>query len=434
MTRRIRANEIQELIRRLGSSRQVEIDSAKARLSVIGARAVEGLIDALGSDDNQVRGHAIQLLALIKDPRGRGPLATLLRDESPTIREMAAHGLARFPSAETVASLQRFLTTESRGGTRIAAVQALVELYNAGQDDALRDILRLILDPDEKANLRLTACAVLPRLKASERRGILKRLEKDRSRKVASLAERLQHGIGVEEHREPSLNDLLSNLAAPDYPTWNEALHQLSRQGIDAIQPIIEEMRRRANDPEFCTRVGMALKALGPRRGRPVAEALEWVDEPLPLQTLVEVIGSLNVNALTYRLKNLLERTSPGSERDGNGPDQLQRVRAKAHLELARIGSRVAILELRDDLRRKGYRVDLELLAALELIGQKDELLDLIRIYGREDAYIRQRIASAVRTIMKREKIRRNNALISGLSPAHRKNLDTILGRKNLQA
>ena len=182
------------------------------------------------------------------------------------------------------------------------------------------------------------------------------------------------------ESSEPSLNDLLSNLAAPDYPTWNEALHQLSRQGIDAIQPIIEEMRRRANDPEFCTRVGMALKALGPRRGRPVAEALEWVDEPLPLQTLVEVIGSLNVNALTYRLKNLLERTSPGSERDGNGPDQLQRVRAKAHLELARIGSRVAILELRDDLRRKGYRVDLELLAALELIGQKDELLDLIRI------------------------------------------------------
>jgi len=254
----------------------------------------------------------------------------------------------------------------------------------------------------------------------------------DRSRKVATLAERLQNGGGMDERREPNLDDLLGDLGCPDYETWNEALYQLSRRSMDSINPMIEEMRRRADDPEFCTRIGMALKAMGPRRGRPVAEALDWVDEPLPLQTLVEVIGSLSVNALTYRLKDFLERRSPGS--DGKGPDLLQRARAKAHLELARIGSRVAIRELRDELRSKGYRVELELLAALELIGQKDELLDLIRIYGHEDAYIRQRIASAVRTIMKREKIRRNNALIRGLSPAHRKNLDTILGRKYLQA
>ncbi len=432
MTRRKRANEIQELIHRLGSSRQVEIDSAKARLSVIGARAVEGLIDALCRDDNQVRGHAIQLLALIKDPRGRGPLTTLLRDESVAIRERAAHGLARFPSAETVASLHRFLRSESGMEVRIAAVQALIELYGAGQDDALRDVLGILLDPDEKAKLRLAACAILPRLKTAERRGILKRLIRDRSMKVAALAARLQNDEGLDERREPTLDDLLGDLASPDYPTWNEALHQLSQRSIDSIHPMIEEMRRRADDPEFCTRVGMALKALGPRRGRPVAEALEWMDEALPLQTLVEVIGSLNVNALTYRLKEFLERSSPPS--DGAGPDPLQRARAKAHLELARIGSRVAIRELRDELRRKGYRVELELLAALELIGQKDELLDLIRIYGQEDAYVRQRIASAVRSIMKREKIRRSNALIRGLSPAHRKNLDTILGRKNLQA
>ena len=432
MTRRKRANEIQELIQRLGSPRQVEVDSSKARLSVIGARAVERLIESLGGDDNQIRGHAIQLLALIKDPRGRGPLATLLRDESLAIREKAAHGLARFPTAETVASLQRFLRSESDVVVRIAAVQALIELYDAGQDDALRDVLGLVLDSDEQARLRLAACAILPRLKTAERRRILKRLMQDRSRKVAALAERLQNGGNVDERREPTLDDLLSDLAAPNYETWNEALHQLSRRSIDSINPMIEAMRRRPADPEFCTRIGMALKALGPRRGRPVAEALEWVVEPLPLQTLVEVIGALNVNALTYRLKDFLEMSSP--EADGDGPDHLQRARAKAHLELARIGSRVAIRELRDDLRRKGYRIEPELLAALELIGQKDELLDLIRIYGREDAYIRQRIATAVRTIMKREKIRQSNALIRGLSPAHRKNLDTILGRKNLQA
>ena len=144
------------------------------------------------------------------------------------------------------------------------------------------------------------------------------------------------------------------------------------------------------DEAEYCTRVGMVLRALGPRRGRPIGEALGWVEEPLPLLTLVEVIGSLKVNALTYRLKDLLERDIL-KHGQAPRPGLFHRVRAKAHLELARIGSRVAIQELRDDLRRKDHRVEPEILVALEMIGQKDELLDLIRLYGREDTFIRQR-------------------------------------------
>ncbi len=442
MTRRKRSNEIQELISRLASSKQVEIDSSKARLSVLGARVVEGLIDALGSDDNRLRGHAIQLLALIRDPRGRGPLTTLLRDESLRIREKAAHGLARFPSVETVNSLRRLLRTEERTEVRLASVQALIELYEAGQEEALGEILDLLLDVEEPEEVRLAACALLPRLKASMRKGILAKLERDPAKKLARFARSLQNGSLQGKMNEPPLEALLESLASPDYGEWNEALYRLSRKGIAAVRPLIEEMCRRSEDPEYCTRVGMVLKALGPRRGRPIGDALEWVEQPLPLLTLVEAIGALKVNALTYRLKDLLERDILNTgERKGGGPggdasrnELIHRVRAKAHLELARIGSRVAIQDLREDLRRKDHRVEPEILVALEMIGQKDELLDLIRIYGREDAFIRQRIATAVQKIMRREKIRRSHAVLQALTPAHRKSLETILGRKQIRA
>jgi HEAT repeat protein len=433
MTRRKRANEIQELIGRLGSPKQVEIDSASARLSVLGARAVEGLIDALGSDDNRLRGHAIQLLAMIGDPRGRGPLTTLLRDEALQIREKAAHGLGRFPSLETVTSLRRLLRNETRTEVRLAAVQALIELYEAGQEEALREILEILFNLDEPAEIRLAACSILSRLRASVRKGILAKLEKDAVKKVSSFARRLQNGDSETVRDEPCMEDLLADLANSDYSTWNEALYRLSRKGIVAVNPLIEEMSRRSDNPEYCTRVGMVLRALGPRRGRPIGEALGWVEEPLPLLTLVEVIGSLKVNALTYRLKDLLERDIL-KHGQAPRPGLFHRVRAKAHLELARIGSRVAIQELRDDLRRKDHRVEPEILVALEMIGQKDELLDLIRIYGREDTFIRQRIATAVQKIMRREKIRPSHAIIQGLSATHRKSLETILGRKQIRA
>ena len=49
MTVRPRATEIPELVKRLGSHRQVKVDAARARLSIIGARAVEALIESLDS-------------------------------------------------------------------------------------------------------------------------------------------------------------------------------------------------------------------------------------------------------------------------------------------------------------------------------------------------------------------------------------------------
>lgn len=424
-----RANEISELIRRLGNRKQVLVDSAKARLSVIGARATEALIEALEGDNDRIRGHAMQLLALIRDPRGRGPIAAMLLDNDPGMRVTAAQCLARFPCRDSVIALENVLRRDRHTDVRIAAVHGLLEMYDAGREEALRQILALLFDEKQEPALRIAAFALLPRLKGKERRCVLKRLQEDPTPKVSALAAR--EWEGTSDNSAPKIPDLVLDLASREYDLWDDAVRGLTSHGASAIDPLVEEMCRRSNDPEFCTRAGMVLKGLGPRRCRTLADALERVDDPLPLLVLVEVIGSLGVRSLIYRFKDLIERLSydqthgPGN----NHFESMQRVLAKAHLELAKIGSRVAIRELRQVLGDPARRLDLEILAAVELIGKKDEISDLLRAYRREDGFMSERISAVVRSIMRRERIRRNSVALRSLSKEQRVSLESILSK-----
>jgi HEAT repeat protein len=179
----------------------------------------------------------------------------------------------------------------------------------------------------------------------------------------------------------------------------------------------------------------MALKALGPRRVRGLADALDVVDEPIPLQILVEVAGTIGEKPLIYRLKGVIERVAPRPDSAGTSRfDTMQRVRAKAHYELARIGSRVAIQDLQSILADAERRIPLEAFAAVEQIGKKDEIPLLLRAYLREDPFTRRRIAVVVCAILKRERIRRNGVALRSLPAELRRALDSILARSARRA
>lgn len=424
MTLRPRATEIPELVRRLGSRRPTEVDAARERLSVIGSRSVDSLVEALDEDNRRIRENAMPLLALIQDPRGREPLTAMLLDRDPRMREVAARSLARFPSRESISSLERLLAKERVHEVRVAAVHGLIELYEAGQESALRRVIALLLDRSEEPRLRIASLTLLRLLRPAVRRGLLRTLREDPDQAIARKAAEIEEDDESQSaSSRAAIERQLRALAAGDYSVWNEAVHRLVATGAAAVGPLVDQMCRRSHDPEYCARAGMVFKGLGPRRARGLAEFLDRVDDPLPLQVLVEVAGALGEKSLIYRLKDVIERVRPS----GGGFDPMQRVRAKAHLELARIGSRVAIQDLREMLSDARRSVDLEILASLTLIGKKDEILDLLRAYQREDRFMRERIARVVRAIMKRERIRRNSAMFHALGADLHRTLETIL-------
>jgi len=420
---RFRANEIEALVLQLGSRSRSRVDTARARLSVLGPRAVEQLVECLEGSDTRVRARAMPLLALIRDSRAREPLIAMLLDRSPRLRRIAATCLGRFPAADSTAALLRLLDRERREDVRLAAVGSLVEHYAAGQERVLPRLLVLLADAEQPSTLRLAAFGVLRLLRPAHRRSLLERLRCDPDSRVRERAETLGGDReALPDAGEARIAALLSDLADDDYAVWNGAVLELGSCGNAIVEPLVAEMRRLAHDPEFCTRAGMALKALGRRNARALLGALETVEEAAPLLVLVEVAGALGDKATIYRLRELVERLAGRAEEPA-----VRRVRARAHLELARIGSRVAIHDLREALAQPGRRVELEMLAAVELIGKREEIGPLLLAWAGEDAFMRERIAGAVRAIMRRERIRRNDRRLAALPAEQRRALDGIV-------
>lgn len=422
---RSRANELSELVLRLGSRNRAAVDAARARLAIIGPRAVDILIDALEGGEARLRARVMPLLALIQDGRARGPLLAMLLDRSSRLREIAARSLGRFSSDECVAALSRAFSRERSERVRIAIVQSLIDQYDAGQDQALCHVLEVMHDRRLPRAVRIAALSLLPKLRPGARRSIVQQLAQDADAGFRESLTEKEKVAAVEAEPQQRIRATLDELGAADYAVWNRAVECLASIGVAVVEPLAQQMQSRSHDPDYCKRAGMAFRAMGPRRARAIADAMERVSESLPLQVMIETIGTLGERAQIYRLKELLDRLA-ARERAADW-DPLQRARAMAHLELARIGSRVAIADLRDALADRDRRIELELLSAVELVGNREEIPVLLAAFAREDDLTRERVREAVLKILKRERIRRNHTMFRDLGREQRRALMEIL-------
>ena len=100
-----RSARIQDLLSRLSSASGSERDSAIARLTLLGARAVEPLVAALKEGEKWLRQGAAWALGKIGDPRAVGPLMTALSDPKADVRKNAAWALGQFAGDEVIAAL-----------------------------------------------------------------------------------------------------------------------------------------------------------------------------------------------------------------------------------------------------------------------------------------------------------------------------------------
>jgi hypothetical protein len=89
---------------------------------------------------------------------------------------------------------------------RIAAAQALLEQYAAGQERAIGQVLALLVDAAEEPRVRLAEFALLPMLRASARKGLVKRLAQDPAPAP---------GPGAEEAAPKLSADQIDSLVAP---------------------------------------------------------------------------------------------------------------------------------------------------------------------------------------------------------------------------
>ena len=419
---------------RLASEDQAQADEAKEALIAAGDDALPVLVEALDDEDEGLRIRALSLLALLGSPRTAAPVAALLHDSSPRVRQRAAGALARIPSARSVPALRKLLARDRNARVRTVAVRSLIRLVQTGRDEALSVLMHVMSDPEEISRVRRAALAVMPwvlvsddRQAAQPARAMLQRLAGDADPSLAARARKMLEQPPQSRLEPWVVARLLEDLGSRRLGVWQRAVAILGRGGAQIVEPLLDTMFQRAEDEAYARRGALVLKGLSARQLVRAAPYFDRLDAPIPLRSLIDLAGETGARPLLLAVANLIETVAnqPDGEHDARALDE---VRQRAHLSLARAGSRLAI----DDLRRllDGGTASLTppAIEAAARVGARSELIPLFHAYRRSRGVKRLAIRDAVWEICRREKIRRNDRCMGQLEEADRRAAREILG------
>jgi hypothetical protein len=315
---------------------------------------IRRLIDALGADEEVARESAVARLAVI-GPRAVEHLLQEFRAASPRLRAGMLRALEATGDARAL-PLARGALADAAPENVAAAIGVLRAFLNSPQPTVARDALDAIvataLDPARSAGPRLAAFDALVVLSPDVREAVRKNLAQDGDPAVRARAA----GAGAAR----------ADPAPDDEAVW-----------MDAVAGTL---------PASAARLKQALSA---KRG-----AARLTD----LQRLVDHVRAR-------------ERQEAVAERR----EEWRAVRGAVHQALAARNSRLALYDLRDSLLEP-VRLPVAFLAALEEIGDATCLETLAAAYDASsrsgDAWWREHVATAFRSIMLREGLTRRHAAV----------------------
>lgn len=225
----------------------------------------------------------------------------------------------------------------------------------------------------------------------------------------------------LDSPHEPSAADALDVLVAAALDTGRERRVRLA--AFEALQDVPGGMRERVgaalrddDDPDVKTRAAEA------PRDAAAAEAV-WQDAlegRLPDGTAVlrDAAQGRAATAAVSGLQQLIDaiRTREGLV-TGARRDEWRAARGAMHQALALRGSRIAIYDLRESIEEARQPLPVSFLAALHVVGDQSCLEPLAAAWSHtDDGRWRHQIATAFRTISRRERVTRRHATVKRIA------------------
>ena len=356
---------IQELLRRTESAVPAERESAVAQLTLLGPRTIPQVRDFLGKAQATGRLAALEVLERLGETRGLDAVLPLTTDAHEEVAVRAIQVAAGFKEARSVAALRAILSSGSSTRRR-AAVKGLGQLHRLGLVEAVEPLLRVLLDQSEEEALRLDALESLSSLARRTLLPALRPLAKDQSPALVRAAAALVREAARANSAEPL------SAAPADIPTLLARLTatRTSSAEVTAILAALVKQRSPALLPLLARRLE-AMSAEGPK-AEPTARA-----------------------------------------------------KARLHLALGALGSRIALHDLRDMLKARPLYAARDLLAAAEVVGDAS-LVPAIAALAADEPRLGPAAATAFRAIAGREHLRRTSRVIQGLREEHKTSLMTL--------
>lgn len=223
-----------------------------------------------------------------------------------------------------------------------------------------------------------------------------------RGRRGAAAVDRLT-AVVLDRGRGEALRlAALRALRTLDPATITPVLTSLAEDPSAAIraEAVTKRTARRAPADPVATVTAAAEQGLpeGPGSATALRQALGGAGEAIPLPTLLRVVERLRER----------EAAEPAARRE-----EWTMTRAAAHVALASRGSRLGLYDLRESLEAAAAPLPVEFLAALSMAGDVSCLEPIAGAHAKaKNAWWRDHLADAFRTIVAREKVTRRNAAI----------------------
>jgi HEAT repeat protein len=355
---------IKEWLRRLESPVPAERESAVARLTLLGPRTLPHLEEFLGEAHAAGRLAALDLIERLGEARALPAVLGLTTSDDDQVARRALEVAAGFPEPQTARALRAVLAG-APSTRRAAAAQALGQLHRLGLVDAVEPLLDLVLDAEEDEAIRLGALEALSSLDARALRPALLALGKDKSPVLVRAAALLGGRRSAGKIAEPSSSaeaDVSTLLARLTSPRTSPA-------EVETVVAALVERR------------SPALLALLGRR-------------------LTEIGGGAPTRATAQ-------------------------AKARIHLALAALGSRIALHDLRELLKARPVHAALDLLTAAGRAGDAS-LVPALAALAADEPLLAEAAAPALRAIVEREKLRRTSRVIANLRPEHQAALNAL--------
>ena len=239
----------------------------------------------------------------------------------------------------------------------------------------------------------------------------------DPSLGVASVRVAREHLRGAHGARAVDrLAAVLLDRAHPDAVRL-AALHALRTLDPATIAPILASLAR---DPSPAIRAEASLDDRESSRGgdHPAAMVIRAAERGLP-DDPGALRQALSRSGDTVPLPMLLRIVERVREREASSSDaaavreEWTLTRAAAHVALANRGSRLALYDLRESIDGAAAPLPVECLAALSMVGDASCLDAIAAAHARaRDAWWRQHLADAFRTIVTREHLTKRHAAL----------------------
>lgn len=418
----------------LASPDHARVELARDLFSRGGSSAVRALIRALDIENDPLRVRVLRILALLGDARAAQPVTALLHDASSTVRREAASALARISSELTVPALVGFLWREPSPGLRRVAVRSLVRLVMSGHEEPVETLLDLLANPTEVSQLRVAALDAIPFMGTSDaapsngtaQSALLATFADDADPAVANKARQLLDNPGVTRIESWAIARLLQDLDSKRQHVWRHALALLVRAGGTVTEPMIQALIAHPHDREFARRCVLVLRGLSPRQIARIGPHFDTITEAIPLEALVDVAASHGSRALLARLAGLISRLATLAEKEG--PQRMARARARAHLALARAGSRLAIADLHCILDDPSFPIGPDIIETVSAIGTRTDLRPALRACLRLRGLYRLEMRDATKDVINRERIRRSDRAVLELPRDEQRVFESIVG------